>query len=134
MAGRPGVGGPLSDASIYMVEVRADDWGRLCAFYHETLGLPQRMVDAPGKFAMYGNREPFVAIVARGRGGRARSRVVIDFAVGDLDAVLGALASEGVVPSDGPSASPEGYRLARIEDPEGNEVHLFEWGEGGPGP
>jgi predicted enzyme related to lactoylglutathione lyase len=117
-----------------MVEVRARDWERLCAFYGVTLGLPRRMLDVPGRFAMYGAREPFVAVVGRRAGGTGASRVVMDFAVADLGAALHALAARGVRPSSGPEESAEGYRLARIEDPEGNEIHLFEWtAPGGPG-
>lgn len=119
--------------SLYMVEVRADDWPGLCAFYGEALALPRRMIDREGRFALYGHGEPFVAVVGRGPAGRGRSRVVMDFAVPDLDAALRHLSGLGVVPSSGPSESPEGYRLARVEDPEGNEIHLFEWTGAPPG-
>jgi len=110
-----------------MVEVRAADWQRLCAFYGDTLGLPRRMRDADRLFAMYGSREPYVAVVGRGAADSGRSRVVMDFVVDDLDAVLRELEARGVLPASGPTSSPEGYRLARIADPEGNEIHLFEW-------
>ena len=118
---------------MYMAEVRASQWEALCAFYGTTLGLPQRMFDSKGRFAMYGAAAPFVAVVGKDRMSAGVSRVVLDFVVKDLDACLAELNRRGVQPSSAPEASPEGYRLARIADPEGNEIHLFEWsGPNGP--
>jgi predicted enzyme related to lactoylglutathione lyase len=121
-----GDGGP---PALYMVEVRARDWPALCAFYGDTLGLPRRMRDEPGRFAMYGAREPYIAVVGRGEVPPGRSRVVLDLVVAELDSLVRALSDRGVRVTSPPAASDEGYRIARIEDPEGNEIHLFEWAE-----
>ena len=124
-------GGPLEGATMYMAEVRASKWEALCAFYGTTLGLPQRMLDSKGRFAMYGGAAPFVAVVGRDQLAAGVSRVVLDFVVKDLDACLAALRGRGVQPAAAPETSPEGYRIARIADPEGNEIHLFEWSAAG---
>jgi predicted enzyme related to lactoylglutathione lyase len=111
-----------------MVEVRARDFARLCAFYGETLGLPVAMQDEEHAFAMYGRGPPFLAVVGKSVTlARGRSRAVPDLVVADLDRVLAALRRRGVRVLAAPAASHEGYRIARIADPEGNEVHLFEW-------
>lgn len=114
--------------ALFMIEVRAADFGSLCAFYRDVLGLPEATRDEAGGFAMFGRREPYVAVVKKHAGAAAGpSRVVPDFVVGDLDGALEALAARGVPVIAPPSASPEGYRIATIEDPEGNSIHLFEW-------
>lgn len=110
-----------------MVEVRAIDWERLSAFYGTTLGLPQRMKDAQAGFAMFGASEPFVAVVRKPGLATQAARVVIDFTVRDLDGALAELSKRGVSILSPAKPSPEGYRIARIADPEGNEIHLFEW-------
>ena len=111
-----------------MVEVRAGDFEGLCRFYGEVLGLPSAMRDEPNAFAMFGKAPPYVAVVGKPlKGARGRSRVVPDFAVDDLDAALKGLRAKGVRVLSPPAASHEGYRIARVADPEGNEVHLFEW-------
>jgi predicted enzyme related to lactoylglutathione lyase len=110
-----------------MAEIRSRNWESLCTFYGETLGLPERMVDKKGQFAMYGEAAPFVALVGKKDANEGVSRVVLDFVVADLDACLAELGRRGVEPSGPPEPSPEGYRIARLSDPEGNLIHLFEW-------
>ena len=118
-----------------MIEVRARDFGALCAFYGEVLGLSVAMRDPKAGFAMFGRKPPYLAVVRKAlRGAPKRSRALPDFKVDDLDLTLSHLRDEGVAVLAEPSASPEGYRIARIADPEGNEIHLFEWSAGaGPG-
>lgn len=111
-----------------MVEVRARDFGALCRFYGKTLGLKTAMLDQEHAFAMYGKGAPYVAVVGKGmKLARGRSRAVPDLVVEDLDAALSALKKRRVRVLSPPEASHEGYRIARIADPEGNEIHLFEW-------
>jgi hydroxymethylpyrimidine/phosphomethylpyrimidine kinase len=53
--------------------------------------------------------------------------VLLAFEVDDLDAWMRRLQERGVAP-DGPvKASPEGYRRARLRDPDGHAVSLFAW-------
>lgn len=111
-----------------MVEVRAKDYGRLAAFYGDVLGLPPAMRDDEHAFAMFGRSPPFVAVVGnKVKGAAGRSRAVPDFVVSDLNGALKRLKARGVRVLSPPAASHEGYRIARIADPEGNEIHLFEW-------
>ena len=54
--------------------------------------------------------------------------------VESLDAVLAALAAEGISP-DEPPASPDGskeFRTAWITDPDGNRIELVQWPPGHP--
>ena len=128
MAKNRGPPGTLADAKVYMVEIRAHNWEGLCAFYHETLGLPEQMRDDTAGFAMYGASEPFLAVVRKPAGGpRGPPRVVVDLIIGELDGALARLSAAGVRVLSPPKDSPEGYRIARIADPEGNELHLFAW-------
>jgi predicted enzyme related to lactoylglutathione lyase len=111
-----------------MVEIRARDWAALSAFYRDTLGLPEKMRDGAAGFAMYGAKEPFLAVVKKpADAGPGPSRVVADLVVEDLDRALSRLEAAGVAVLAAAKDSPEGYRIARIADPEGNEIHLFEW-------
>jgi predicted enzyme related to lactoylglutathione lyase len=120
--------GPLANAKVYMVEIRARDWAALSAFYRDTLGLPEKMRDADAGFAMYGAKEPFLAVVRKpADAGPGPSRVVTDLVVDDLDGALSRLQAAGVQVLASAKDAPEGYRIARIADPEMNEIHLFEW-------
>jgi len=126
--------GPLEGSALHIVEIRAKDFALMCRFYGEVLGLPAAMRDDEHAFAMFGKAAPFVAVVGKGfKLASGRSRVVPDFVVGDLDGVLRRLKARGVRVLSAPVASHEGYRIARIADPEGNEVHLFEWSGPKPG-
>ena len=121
-------GGPLVGSALYIVEIRAKDFEAMCAFYGEVLGLPCAMRDGKAAFAMFGKAPPFVAVVGKPfKLASGRSRAVPDFAVGDLNGVLRQLKARRVRVLSPPALSHEGYRIARIADPEGNEIHLFEW-------
>jgi len=111
-----------------MVEIRARDWAALSAFYRDTLGLVEQMRDSAAGFAMYGAKEPFLAVVKKpAEAGPGPSRVVADLVIERLDDALSRLQAAGVRVLSSPKESPEGYRIARIADPERNEIHLFEW-------
>ena len=111
-----------------MLEVRAEDWPRLCRFYRDGLGWPEAVLDLENAFAMFGAKPPYIAVVGGRLGGKLRhSRVLPDLAVGDLEGALASLSAQGGTVLSPPSPSPEGYRIARACDPEGNELHLFEW-------
>lgn len=128
MARRKTAAGPLADGTLHIVEIRAADFPRMCRFYEQVLGLPLAMRDDAAAFAMYGKAAPFVAVVGkRFKLASGRSRAVPDFVVGDLDGVLRRLKARRVRVLSPPASSHEGYRIARIADPEGNEIHLFEW-------
>jgi predicted enzyme related to lactoylglutathione lyase len=116
-----------------MVEIRARDWPALCQFYGSTLGLQTAMRDEAAGFAMFGRAAPYLAVIARDAGA-GPSRVVTDFALDDLDGALAELERRGVAVLAPATASPEGYRIAKIADPEGNEIHLFEWTRAGASP
>jgi len=125
--------GPLARAKLYMVEVRARDWDAMCTFYGETLGLPQQMRDESAGFAMFCAKEPFLAVVRKPiDGAPAPSRVVLDLVVENVDGALSRLSAAGVRVLSAAKDSPEGYRIARIADPEGNEIHLFSWSKPRP--
>lgn len=110
-----------------MIEVRARNFERLCDFYGGVLGLPASMRDAERQFAMFGEKPPYLAVVGKRATRAGPSRLLPDFAVEGLDGVLRTLKARGVRILSQPSASPEGYRIARVCDPEGNEIHVFEW-------
>jgi predicted enzyme related to lactoylglutathione lyase len=128
VAGRRGKAGPLAESALHIVEIRAKDFERMCRFYGDVLGLPTAMRDDSTAFAMFGKAAPFVAVVGKDfKLASGRSRAVPDFAVLDLDGVLRRLKARRDRVLSAPAASHEGYRIARIADPEGNEIHLFEW-------
>jgi hypothetical protein len=52
--------------------------------------------------------------------------------VTDLNAELAGLEKAGVVPASPVRQSPEGYRAARLLDPDGHPIEMFEWANPDP--
>lgn len=102
---------------LHMVELAVADLPASLAFYRDRLGLPVELVDAAGGFALLhaGGR---LALKRGTPGGGA----TVHLEVAALDAVLQRLGETADV-----KASPEGYRRAKLRDPDGYAVVLFEW-------
>ena len=98
------------------VELRASDWRRSLDWWRGTLGLPTVLVDEEGGFALL---DAGGARLALKQGTPAPGGVLLALRVDGLDAWasrLGCAIEE----------SREGYRRAKLRDPDGYAVVLFE--------
>jgi len=114
--------------TIDMVCIYVRDWKAALNWYQEKLGLAAVYVEDHHGFAVLGLPDggPVLHIVAdeeRAAGGR--NRCVPNLSVDDFDATLAELRRRGVEIQDVQNDEDEGYRLATIADPEGNELNLY---------
>jgi catechol 2,3-dioxygenase-like lactoylglutathione lyase family enzyme len=111
--------------TLYFVELRVSDWAASVAWYRDVLGLRPILLDEAGSFALLDAGGARVALKA---GLPRPGGVMLAMEVGDLD---GWLARLGALVEGPPQTSAEGYRRARLLDPDGYEIVLFEWGATG---
>ena len=109
---------------LAFVELTVADWPRALAWYREQLGLEVVLRVDADQFALLRAGSGRVALKAgRPEPGTAR----LTFEVDDLPRTLERLRAAGVVPIKPLEASPEGYRRAVIQDPDGYPLCLFDW-------
>lgn len=116
-----------------LVTVQTTDWMNLVRWYEEVLRLTVVVREEADGFAMLatGDGGAMLAIASDHpdqAGGRGEGRVAPGFLVADLDATLAELGSFGVPIDPVIDGEAEGYRLARIWDPDGNRLHLYTYG------
>lgn len=106
---------------------RARDPGTLMGWYSEYLGVapppadydahPWRQQEGPTVFAPFDADTDYF--------GRQEQRWMINFRVRDLDALVAQLRAAGIAVEPDPNSYPNG-RFARLHDPEGNPIELWE--------
>lgn len=111
--------------SLYFVELTVRDYARSVAWYRDVLGLELLLSDEGRRWAMFAAGAGRVAVK---EGEAAAGAALLAFEVDDLDAQLERLRQQGVAPEGEVTTSPEGYRRARLRDPDGHAISLFEWG------
>jgi predicted enzyme related to lactoylglutathione lyase len=114
--------------TLYMIEIRVQDYDKALAWYRDLLGLAVEVEDRPNRFVTLKAGGARISL-KEGEGAAAgRDAVNLTFEVADLDATVSKLRSQGVEVGD-PFESPyqEGYREARAEDPDGTRVRFFHW-------
>lgn len=123
--------GRLGGLTVY-----ARDWGAMFRWYTEVLGLEAVVVEAGDGFALLDAGDAVMLGISAGADPSTMgdddtdSRVVPGFEVDDIDDLVARLTAAGVE-IDGPEdGGGEGYRLARIWDPEGNQLNLYTYESG----
>jgi len=106
---------------------RAQDPARLARWYYEHLGitltpgsydeLPWEQQAGPTAFAPFPHETDYF--------GDAGRMWMVNFRVNDLDAIVAQLRVAGVEVTIDPQAYPNG-RFARLSDPEGNPIELWQ--------
>lgn len=96
--------------TLYMVELRVADVATSAAWYRR-LGFTQTTHDPATGFTLLECASARIAL----RPGPATPGVILHFEVAELNAF------------DDVKTSPEGYRRARLTDPDGYDVVLFAW-------
>ncbi|MGQ0429006.1 MAG: VOC family protein [Gammaproteobacteria bacterium] len=111
---------------------RAKDPAALGSWYHEHLGVapvpasydnpPWQQEEGPTVFAPFEQKTDYF--------GDAKKQWMVNFRVRRLDAMVRQLREAGVPVEIDPQAHPNG-RFARLHDPEGNPIELWEPKAGG---
>jgi catechol 2,3-dioxygenase-like lactoylglutathione lyase family enzyme len=118
--------GPLD-----LVTIQVRNWTAAVQWYTEVLGLPIVTSDEDDGFCMLGTDGAALALASDHLDqavGTEQNRLAPAFRVADLDGTLDRLRSLGVKVDPHIDGEDEGYRLARIYDPEGNRLHLYCYG------
>ncbi len=110
---------------LYMVELRVNSLLDCLAWYRDVLGFEVERVDEPHGFALLKLGE-FRLSLKQGEPYAVGADLVLH--LGDVDAAYMTWVGRGVTVSE-PFDSPlgEGYREARLFDPEGRRVRVFSW-------
>jgi catechol 2,3-dioxygenase-like lactoylglutathione lyase family enzyme len=115
---------------LYLVELAVADWPASVVWYRDRLGLTVELLDHANQFALVAAGPARLAL----KGGQTEpGSNKLTFRVTDLDAAMARLERAGVVPVSPVRTSPEGYRAARLVDPDGHRIELFEWANPDPG-
>ena len=118
--------GPLD-----LVTIQVRSWAAAVQWYSEVLGLPIITLDEDDGFCMFGTGGATLALASDHPDqavGTEENRLAPAFRIADLDGTLVRLRSLGVRADPVIDGEDEGYRLARIYDPEGNRLHLYCYG------
>ncbi len=108
------------------VTVPADDYAASEHFYR-LLGLKQ-IVRAKPRYARFESEGGATFSIAQ-RDAGAHARPMVYFECGDLDVTLSYLRAQGVTIDEGPVDQDWGWREARLTDPAGNAICLYQAGE-----
>jgi catechol 2,3-dioxygenase-like lactoylglutathione lyase family enzyme len=103
---------------LHFVELQVRDWAASLVWYRETLGLEVLLTDTAASFALLRAGTGRLALKA---GTPSPGGVLLALEVDDLSPWQSRLALEDV------KTSPEGYRRAKLTDPDGYAISLFEW-------
>ncbi len=103
---------------------RAQDKDALLAWYRDHLGIG---ANGPYDWAQAAGQTVFMPFAATTDHWPADRPWMLNFRVTDLDPLLAALRAAGIAVTTDPAwDSPEYGRFARIHDPEGNPIELWE--------
>ena len=113
---------------IDMVAMYVHDWSSALEWYQDKLGFSPAYVEDDHRFAVLclpggGAVLHLVGDDTRDLGGR--NRCAPNVAVDDFDGTLAELRNRGVSVIEVVDDLDDGYRLARLADPEGNELNIY---------
>jgi catechol 2,3-dioxygenase-like lactoylglutathione lyase family enzyme len=110
-----------------MVVMYVENWAAALSWYQEKLGLAAVYVEEDHRFAVLGFPDggPVLHVVGTtDRMHEGRSRCAPNIGVVDFDAAVAELRGRDV-PVLSVQHDEDGYRLATIADPEGNQLNLY---------
>jgi catechol 2,3-dioxygenase-like lactoylglutathione lyase family enzyme len=113
---------------IDMVAMYVHNWRSALDWYQVKLGFSAVFTEDDHRFAVLAlpGGGPVLHLVGDdSRDLGARNRCVPNIAVDDFDAAVGDLADRGVAVLEVRNEEEDGYRLARLADPEGNELNIY---------
>ena len=104
---------------VAFTELTVSDWPRSVAWYRDGLGLSVVLMDEANRFALLGN-------LAIKHGTPNPGTTLLHIQVPNLTDALAHLAALGIHPVGELKSSDEGYTRARLIDPDGHGIVLFE--------
>jgi catechol 2,3-dioxygenase-like lactoylglutathione lyase family enzyme len=113
---------------IDMVAMYVHDWLSALEWYQDKLGFSPTYVEADHRFAVLGLPGGGAVLHLVGDDTRdlhGRNRCAPNVAVDDFDGTLAELRHRGVSVIEVVDDLDDGYRLARLADPEGNELNIY---------
>jgi catechol 2,3-dioxygenase-like lactoylglutathione lyase family enzyme len=113
---------------IDMVVMYVRDWELMIDWYRSKLGLEAVYMEPDHRFAVLGLPDggPVLHLVGdETREPGSRNRCVANFAVDDFDGSLRDFRERSINVLEVVNDEEDGYRLARIADPEGNELNIY---------
>jgi len=113
---------------IEMVVMYVRDWSAMLDWYQEKLGLAAVYTEEDHRFsvlAMPGGGPVLHLVGDETRSAGTRNRCVPNLGVDDFDDTLAELQRRGVEILEVINDEEDGYRLARLADPEGNELNAY---------
>jgi predicted enzyme related to lactoylglutathione lyase len=113
---------------IDMIAIYVHDWSSALDWYEGKLGFSRAYVEEDHQFAVLAlpSGGPFLHLVGDDtRDLQTRNRCAPNIAVDDFDSTLGELQDRGVSVVEVVNDPDDGYRMARLADPEGNELNIY---------
>ena len=117
--------------SLDIVTIQVRHWKAAMQWYTETIGFEVAVSEEDDQFCLLTTGAALLGLAAdhpEQSASTSENRVAPGFQVVDLDATLARLRSVGVKIDPVIDGEGEGYRLARIWDPEGNRLHIYRQG------
>lgn len=113
---------------IDMVAMYVHDWSSALEWYQDKLAFSSTYVEDDHRFAVLGLPGGGAVLHLVGdetRDLQGRNRCAPNVAVDDFDGTLAELRYRGVSVIEVVDDLDDGYRLARLTDPEGNELNIY---------
>lgn len=104
---------------VAFTELTVSDWPLSVAWYRDGLGFPVTLLDELNQFALLGN-------LALKHGTPNPGTTLVHVQVPSLSVTLAHLATLNIHPVGELKTSHEGYTRARLTDPDGHGIVLFE--------
>jgi hypothetical protein len=114
---------------FFLAEVTVGDLARSVSWYARVLDRPPALVDEAHRYALFEAGGCRVAL-KQGGSGREGGGVRLTFLVPDLDGERSRLIGLGMAPGEPIANLAEGFREARLFDPDGTPITLFAWTRG----
>ncbi len=117
---------------LAFVQLSVQHWPIALEFYRDLIGLTVAQIAESEQWVAFDVGD--VQLVIYGGGVAANSPKTVEqnafvpnLACDDLEGTVATLEGRGVPFVSRLQIRPDGYRLATIVDPEGNQIQLFEW-------
>ncbi|MDB5350835.1 MAG: lactoylglutathione lyase family protein [Planctomycetota bacterium] len=111
---------------LFLIEISVSDWDHSLAWYRDTLGLQPSLIDESHRYALLSVLGANLAIRQEKRVGE-HSGFRLTFRVENLDTSRSRLIGLGVPVGEPTENIEEHFREARLTDPDGTPITLFEW-------